>query len=82
MGDIADWLLDSALDFCEDGDYGPPRNPRHNAYGPPLACKHCGARGLYWQRVQGVYRIHDRATLAPHDCRQTPAPDTFEVVPE
>ncbi len=81
-GDIADWTNDCMQDAHPD--WCPVGAPRRSAYGPPLTCKACGATGLYWQRVKGEHRIHDRATLLPHVCSAWAAgvPDTFEAVPE
>lgn len=58
MGDIADYLIERMVDA----------GAWHRTYGPPLTCKHCGATGLYWQKVRGRYFIHERATLERHHC--------------
>jgi hypothetical protein len=78
MGDIADWtnncMQEAYPDWMPVG--------RRSAYGPPLKCHGCGAVGLYWQRDQGSWRIHDRATLALHVCPGKLSAATFAKVPE
>jgi DNA-directed RNA polymerase subunit RPC12/RpoP len=69
MGDIADWMLDQALDA---GEWFPARR---SAYGPPVTCKHCGSRNVYWQRVKGGWQLKDKANLERHLCRQPEQPN-------
>ena len=77
MGDIADWMIEQALDR---GEWFPPRRSR--AYGPPLKCKHCGGANVYWQRVRGGWQLNNQANLERHLCQQPgqPTAEGFEDV--
>lgn len=67
MGDIADWMIDQAVDRGEWFS----RRPRDTYIGR-FACKHCGAPNLYWQRRDGRWLPFSRETLTQHVCA---APD-------
>lgn len=78
MGEMADFYLAQEMDA-----YGrSPAPVRGSAYGPPLKCKGCGASDVYWQRVRGQWRIHNRNTLDPHVCPGKLNPDDFQEVAE
>jgi hypothetical protein len=76
MGDIADWMLDQALDR---GEWFPSRR---SAYGPPVKCKHCGSRKVFWQRIKGGWQLNDKASQQRHLCLQPEQPNAegFEDV--
>jgi hypothetical protein len=69
MGDIADEHVDRMI-------FG-----KHPVYGPPLQCRHCGAGGLYWQKVNGQQVIYERATISRHRCPPKDVTSEFEVRP-
>lgn len=41
---------------------------RPDAYGPPVACKHCGSTDVYWQQTRSGHRLHQTTDLQPHVC--------------
>lgn len=71
MGDLADWTND-CMQEANPGWFPLGRQTRRSkVYGPPLVCKHCGSRAVYWQNCGGVYKLFDTANLQRHDCSTT-----------
>lgn len=83
MGDMADWFVQQALDRGEW--IGRSKGGQRDAFGPPVTCKHCGATGLYWQKVHNrgtEYTLASRETLAVHDCPKfKPTAEGFDDEP-
>jgi hypothetical protein len=80
MGDMADYYVGLALANGEGfapkwrerpGYYG----PRYSSYGPPLKCKHCGAKSVYWQRTREGWQLNNKDDLSRHLCRQPEQPN-------
>lgn len=65
---------DMADEFVEEGlarGWFRLGNGRPSAYGPPLACRHCGSSKVFWQKVHNrktEYAMHDIDSLAEHNC--------------
>lgn len=69
MGDIADWMIEQMIDQGLWG-LGAPRVSRNrDAYGPPLTCRNCGSKNVYWQAVKGQFEIFNKDTLTRHECQ-------------
>jgi len=77
MGDMADYFVSRMLD--RGMGYGSKR--RKSVYGPPVVCKHCDDKDVYWQNVGGVYKLHNKGDLSAHNCFPAPTPDGFEDEP-
>lgn len=85
MGDMADYYVDLGLDAGEG--FAPRHRERRGYYGPKYSsnlpknprCKHCGANGLFWQHVNGKWRLYEG--LSAHNCTPQPTADGFEDEP-
>jgi hypothetical protein len=61
VGDMADDLLDQIF-------AGYDGRPWQRAY-PPTTCKRCGSGDVYWQTVNGDYKLYSTNTLTQHVCQ-------------
>ena len=76
MGELADELIDSILDYDEGYDER-----------PPPTCKYCGKRDLFWQEVGDKWQLFEyrpRGSIAPHRCNRGLTPkkiiDSFDDI--
>lgn len=76
-------IFDDIFDKHHGGDwYGnwddhwenEPDPTRRGSYGPPLKCKHCGNRDVYWQRTKYGWQLYNQNTLDRHLCQQSEQP--------
>ncbi len=75
MGDMAEWIMDSAHHWgedCEDIDYEYyskiQRRPRYTRF--EKVCAFCNAHPLFWKKDnKGRWRLHDRNNRL-HECKQ------------
>jgi len=59
MGEIADWLIDQAIDEWDN----------HEDFYPPLQCRYCGSTAVQWAKDEdGKWHLHNDATGDLHEC--------------
>lgn len=69
MGDMADFTISGLVD--RNGNVGTKdtvfwSNKRRVNTVSNITCKRCKQKGLYWDTVNGKYRLHDRGNV--HTC--------------
>lgn len=48
----------------------PRQPPRRHTYDPKRKprCKHCHSTDVFWDKLDGIWRLRDKKTLDPHSC--------------
>ncbi len=69
MGDMADFSIGSLIDRDGNPSKGDrafwSKKKRVNTISN-ITCKYCKKTGLYWDTVDGKYRLHDKGSV--HTC--------------
>jgi len=69
MGDMADFILEQAMDH--ESLYGLPCSAdQEDEFSPGITCRCCGAEGLRWKRLCGKWRLFSGDEL--HACSANP----------
>lgn len=70
MSDMADFARDCFVSRTGNPNKGDPAffggKRKYVNTISNITCKHCKKTGLYWNTVNGQYRLHDRGTV--HTC--------------
>lgn len=57
MGDFADMAIDAMIDGCWGPRLRRPSRRRKPKLPKPTICAFCGTGGLFWERIDGMWRL-------------------------